>query len=160
MHETPAGVTSRRLAIPSPERLGALRAGRVGVGVLSTGASGTSANDIRALIAQREQARGNKDWVTSDRIREDLRAKGVEVLDKERLWKSSDGSVGIIDPANGAAPTDEAITSLVGKREEARTMRDWATSTGQCGWGYISNVRRPYWKYQCCSMAGYLSRPA
>ena len=98
------------------------------MGVLSTGASGTSANDIRALIAQREQARGNKDWVTSDRIREDLRAKGVEVLDKERLWKSSDGSVGIIDPANGAAPTDEAITSLVGKREEARTMRDWATS--------------------------------
>ncbi|MGC1469382.1 MAG: cysteine--tRNA ligase [Sphingorhabdus sp.] len=46
--------------------------------------------EIEAALAQRKEARANKDFATSDRIRDDLIAKGVEVMDGDPLgwdWK-------------------------------------------------------------------------
>lgn len=36
---------------------------------------------IQALIDRREQARAGKDWATADRIRDELKAMGIEVID-------------------------------------------------------------------------------
>ena len=42
---------------------------------------GKTAADIDAKLAERDVARQNKDWAASDRIRAELLAEGVEVLD-------------------------------------------------------------------------------
>jgi cysteinyl-tRNA synthetase len=46
-----------------------------------SGAGDLGAEEITALIAQRTQARENKDFATSDQIRDDLLAKGVVLED-------------------------------------------------------------------------------
>lgn len=38
-------------------------------------------SDIEALIEERQQARENKDWATADRIRDELKAKGIILKD-------------------------------------------------------------------------------
>lgn len=38
-------------------------------------------SDIEALIEKRQQARANKDWATADRIRDELKAKGIILKD-------------------------------------------------------------------------------
>ncbi len=44
--------------------------------------------EIEAQLAARREARANKDFATSDRIRDDLIAKGVEVMDGDPLgWE-------------------------------------------------------------------------
>jgi cysteinyl-tRNA synthetase len=46
--------------------------------------------DVEARIAERRQARADKDWATSDRIRDELAAQGVEIMDGDPLawdWK-------------------------------------------------------------------------
>ena len=46
--------------------------------------------EIEAALTQRKEARANKDFATSDRIRDELIAKGVEVMDGDPLdwdWK-------------------------------------------------------------------------
>lgn len=42
---------------------------------------GIQREDIDLVVAERSRARANKDWVTSDRIRDELLAKGIEVQD-------------------------------------------------------------------------------
>jgi cysteinyl-tRNA synthetase len=37
--------------------------------------------EARALLAAREQARGARDWIEADRLRDELRALGFEVRD-------------------------------------------------------------------------------
>jgi cysteinyl-tRNA synthetase len=46
--------------------------------------------EIEAALDRRQQARANKDFGTSDAIRDELIAKGVEVMDGDPLrweWK-------------------------------------------------------------------------
>jgi cysteinyl-tRNA synthetase len=46
--------------------------------------------EIEAILAQRKQARAEKDFATSDRLRDELAARGVEVMDGDPLgwdWK-------------------------------------------------------------------------
>ena len=46
--------------------------------------------EIEAALARRKAARAEKDFATSDAIREELAAKGVEVMDGDQLgweWK-------------------------------------------------------------------------
>ena len=46
--------------------------------------------EIEAILAERREARANKDFAASDRIRDALTAKGVDVMDGDPLgwdWK-------------------------------------------------------------------------
>lgn len=45
--------------------------------------------EIESLIKQRGEARNNKDWATSDKIRDELAAKGIELIDTPEgtRWK-------------------------------------------------------------------------
>ena len=45
--------------------------------------SGLTPEDIEALIAERQQARKNRDFARADAIREELAAKGIELLDSK-----------------------------------------------------------------------------
>ncbi|MBT4916917.1 cysteine--tRNA ligase, partial [Candidatus Peregrinibacteria bacterium] len=46
-------------------------------------------SDIEALIAEREEARKNKDFATSDRIRDELKDRGIDLDDTPdgTIWK-------------------------------------------------------------------------
>jgi cysteinyl-tRNA synthetase len=52
-------------------------------------AAGVDAAEIEALIAERKAARARKDWSESDRIRDDLAARGILLEDKagETTWR-------------------------------------------------------------------------
>ena len=46
--------------------------------------------EIEAILARRKEARAAKDFATSDRLRDELAAQGVEVMDGDPLgwdWK-------------------------------------------------------------------------
>ena len=51
--------------------------------------SGLSAEEIESLILERREARANKDFARSDQIRDDLAAKGIQLLDgpEGTTWK-------------------------------------------------------------------------
>jgi cysteinyl-tRNA synthetase len=51
------------------------------VKVKRLGAMGVSREDIDALIAERSQARSDKNWQRADEIRDELIAKCIEVMD-------------------------------------------------------------------------------
>merc|ERR1719421_2035057 len=106
------------------------------------------------------------DYDRADALRQELRSNGVEMLDKEHCWKTSDGREGSYDGAaapeerwptshrassDGRADTwyplttngsrkhghsstsedtlsDSAINQLVGDRERARAVQDFATA--------------------------------
>ncbi len=45
--------------------------------------------EVAGLIAQRDEARGAKDWATADRIREQLAKMGIEITDTRdgAIWQ-------------------------------------------------------------------------
>jgi cysteinyl-tRNA synthetase len=49
---------------------------------LNTPTSGLSDESIESLLLQRQEARQNKDFAASDRIRDELKAQGITVVDK------------------------------------------------------------------------------
>lgn len=51
------------------------------LGLLYNRKSNDLSDDIEALIAKREDARKNKDWATADKIRDDLKARGIILKD-------------------------------------------------------------------------------
>lgn len=51
------------------------------LGILYNRKSNDVDSDIEALIEERQQARANKDWATADRIRDELKAKGIILKD-------------------------------------------------------------------------------
>ncbi len=51
------------------------------LGLLYNRKSNDLDSEIEALIEQRQQARANKDWATADRIRDELKAKGIILKD-------------------------------------------------------------------------------
>lgn len=53
-----------------------------------------STASIAALVTGRERAREHHDWDAADAIRADLRSHGVDVWDKEKVWRSNDGRSG------------------------------------------------------------------
>mmetsp|Transcript_94522 Transcript_94522/g.187307 ORF Transcript_94522/g.187307 Transcript_94522/m.187307 type:complete len:442 (-) Transcript_94522:30-1355(-) len=90
---------------------------------------GEADSQIKELVKQREQARSNKDFTRSDEIREELKQLGVEVYDKEKMWRAKNGASGVIIGWHSkTGPTDLEITTLVVQREKARQSSDWATS--------------------------------
>ena len=115
--------------------------GRHGV-IISGGSSGQavgacelSDTEIIIKIEEREKARAAKDFTTSDRKRDELRAAGVDVFDKQRLWKTNDGRqgrIGVSAAAHlhaGKAPlTEFDIEQQLVLRERARAQKDWPTA--------------------------------
>ncbi|KAL1514561.1 hypothetical protein AB1Y20_003656 [Prymnesium parvum] len=93
-------------------------------------------DDISAQIALREQARAQRNFAVADRIREVLRARGVNVDDARAEWTAPDGRSGKYpDPseAHAAMRTDgtlsvDEILLLVAQREAARRQRDYASA--------------------------------
>lgn len=51
------------------------------LGILYNRKSNDLDSEIEALIAQRQEARANKDWATADNIRDDLKARGIILKD-------------------------------------------------------------------------------
>eukprot|EP00413_Alexandrium_margalefii_P042407 CAMPEP_0204598336 /NCGR_PEP_ID=MMETSP0661-20131031/54259_1 /ASSEMBLY_ACC=CAM_ASM_000606 /TAXON_ID=109239 /ORGANISM="Alexandrium margalefi, Strain AMGDE01CS-322" /LENGTH=380 /DNA_ID=CAMNT_0051609039 /DNA_START=66 /DNA_END=1208 /DNA_ORIENTATION=- len=84
---------------------------------------------IKQLIRMREQARAQKDWAQSDSFRDELKAIGVDIFDKEKIWRSRTGASGvIIGYRTDGTPSDLEISRLVVQRERARQSSDFATS--------------------------------
>ncbi|MFN3235043.1 MAG: cysteine--tRNA ligase [Gammaproteobacteria bacterium] len=90
--------TQRETALEKAASLGALLkylAGSIGFlqdspeAFLQSGADDIDAKWVEEKIAERAQARVEKDWATSDRIRDELQAKNIILEDKagETLWR-------------------------------------------------------------------------
>merc|ERR1711862_41820 len=75
-----------------------------------------------------ERARVKKDWATSDKIRDQLRERGVELWDKNKIWRRKSGHAGIIVGYLSEGPSDNEIATLVVQREKARQASDYRTS--------------------------------
>ncbi|CAK0827023.1 unnamed protein product, partial [Prorocentrum cordatum] len=60
-----------------------------------------STPSIAALVAGREQARDRRDFTAADSIRTDLRSHGVEVWDKDKVWRCTDGRSGSLSAVVG-----------------------------------------------------------
>uniref|UniRef100_A0A7S1REB0 Cysteinyl-tRNA ligase anticodon binding domain-containing protein n=1 Tax=Alexandrium catenella TaxID=2925 RepID=A0A7S1REB0_ALECA len=84
---------------------------------------------IKHLVMMREQARAQKDFTQADTYREELKALGVDIFDKEKMWRSKTGASGVIIGYRGAGgPSDVEVAALVVQRERARQSNDYATS--------------------------------
>jgi len=51
--------------------------------------------------AHREEARRGRDYDTADRIRDDLRMRGIRLDDRSKTWQSNDGRNGTFDGSGG-----------------------------------------------------------
>lgn len=80
---------------------------------------------IRLLVQQREQARAGKDFARSDQLRDELKTMGVELLDKDKIWRSSSGLSGCIIGYRTAGASDKEINALLQQREKARHSSDY-----------------------------------
>uniref|UniRef100_A0A7S0PYQ2 Cysteinyl-tRNA ligase anticodon binding domain-containing protein n=1 Tax=Coccolithus braarudii TaxID=221442 RepID=A0A7S0PYQ2_9EUKA len=95
-------------------------------------------DEIRALLAQRAEARASKDWQTADNIKEDLRNRGVQVHEERGAWggtfRTRDGRCGSFSTDSAGALTmdvslgTEVIISELERRHTARKDRDWNTA--------------------------------
>lgn len=94
---------------------------------LDASGSELSETDILRKVAQREMFRQTRQFAQSDAIREELRAAGVELYDKEREWRSKDGRKGVLFTAGpDESPLGDAdIQERIRDREEARRQKDW-----------------------------------
>merc|ERR1711865_10810 len=104
--------------------------------------------ELDVLLADRCAARMRKDFATSDRLRDELRANGMQIMDKEGIWKGADGRSG---PLNGTvtgttvpamsrhmapAPAPQALAvapagdvgALIEQREQHRFAKEWAAA--------------------------------
>jgi len=86
-------------------------------------------SQVRLLVQQREQARAQKDFARSDELRDELKIYGVEVFDKDRMWRAKNGLAGCIIGFHAeSGATDLEITTLVVQREKARQSSDFGTA--------------------------------
>jgi len=61
-----------------------------------------STASVVALVNGRERARERHDWDAADNIRADMRSHGIDVWDKEKVWRANDGRSGPISQAVGS----------------------------------------------------------
>ncbi len=57
------------------------------LGILYKKQEDSVSDEVKVLLEQRAEARRNKDWALSDKLRDDLKAMGVEVLDTRQGMK-------------------------------------------------------------------------
>lgn len=61
---------------------------------VGSGATPFPEADIHRMLADRMQAKLSRDFPTADKIRDDLRGRGIDVQDKERTWSVAGGGGG------------------------------------------------------------------
>lgn len=85
-------------------------------------------SEILRLVALRESARQARRFSESDAIRDELRAVGIELYDKDKEWKAKDGRKGKLFTAGPTecVLSDMEIQDRINEREEARKNKDWA----------------------------------
>mmetsp|Transcript_60132 Transcript_60132/g.143312 ORF Transcript_60132/g.143312 Transcript_60132/m.143312 type:complete len:403 (-) Transcript_60132:28-1236(-) len=83
---------------------------------------------IKQLVLAREQARAAKEFQKADQIRDDLKVFGVEIYDKEKMWRSREGLAGVVLGYHGSQASDVEISTLVVQREKARQANNYAES--------------------------------
>ena len=96
---------------------------------------------VRSLVARREQARFARDFESADRLREQLARMNVTLDDQNKVWRAADGRSGPITAVNvselhaqkaasaGATTlSDDEIARLVQDREHARFTNDYKTA--------------------------------
>eukprot|EP00928_Gymnodinium_smaydae_P079515 TRINITY_DN6341_c0_g2_i1.p1 TRINITY_DN6341_c0_g2~~TRINITY_DN6341_c0_g2_i1.p1 ORF type:complete len:421 (-),score=97.27 TRINITY_DN6341_c0_g2_i1:160-1344(-) len=84
--------------------------------------------EIQERVALREEARKNKDFAQADKIRDDLRQLGVELVDRESLWRTATGRCGTYTgaPVKPMMSLDaNMIKNMVADRERFRAMQDF-----------------------------------
>jgi len=85
--------------------------------------------EIQDRINQREESRRTKDWGRADMLRDDLRANGVELDDKESVWRTATGRSGTYSGQPVARPATQLsnhhIRKLVAERERLRATQDF-----------------------------------
>jgi len=89
-----------------------------------------SEDEILSLVAKRESARQARRFAESDLIREELRSMGVELYDKEKIWRTRDGRRGTLFTAGAGecSLSDAEIQEYIREREDARSAKDWTRS--------------------------------
>lgn len=107
----------------SDGRRGVIAAVVANTATAATPRTGSELSDeaIAELVAEREKARQAQNFPRADELRSQMRDQGVELLDKERIWRSSDGRMGLLP----GKLTDEAIHHLVSLRESERATRNF-----------------------------------
>lgn len=65
--------------------------------------TGSPPSKIEILVVEREKARLQSDYDKADKIREELKLAGVELWDKDRVWRR------VADGKSGPIPTFEAL---------------------------------------------------
>ena len=69
---------------------------------------------IVQMVAQRERARASHDWAQADQLRESLRSQGVDLQEKQKIWRAADGRVGLLTNRLN----ESEIQCLVNMREQ------------------------------------------
>lgn len=81
---------------------------------------------IKSLVSARERARATKQFEEADRLREELKQLGVELMDKEKIWtQASSSRRGVILGYQQDGPTTLEVQALVYRREKARQEGDF-----------------------------------
>lgn len=103
--------------------------------VVSPGASSAmiSESEIVQFLVTRDRARANKDWTTADSIKTLLRDKGIEVWDKDKMWKAKDGREGsyayaLETPAPAGSISEFEIAQYLKQRDVARAGKDFTAA--------------------------------
>jgi len=81
---------------------------------------------IQEMILDREEARRGKDFARADMVRDELRNHGVELDDKEAIWRTAGGRMGTY--TGGPQPpviNGETIRQLVAERERLRAQQNF-----------------------------------
>eukprot|EP00457_Paulinella_chromatophora_P006250 gb/GEZN01006268.1/.p1 GENE.gb/GEZN01006268.1/~~gb/GEZN01006268.1/.p1 ORF type:complete len:386 (-),score=84.06 gb/GEZN01006268.1/:529-1650(-) len=110
----------------------------------SEGGGTPTMEELKALVQAREDARKDKDFTRADEIRDQLKGYGVSLYDKDKVWKTESGEVGIIPTWNDGKSgrrgggyqgeesramctlTTAAINVFVQAREAARKEKNWS----------------------------------
>ena len=96
---------------------------------------------VLALLSERSELRRERDYAGADAIREELRSMGVEVYDREMMWRverperrrrrsvsrvgwDDDGRF-VRDPDDDAEVNAELVQSLIAERAELRAAREY-----------------------------------
>lgn len=86
-------LTAMGVKVSDKEKLWHAADGRMGI-VIGYGRDGITDMEINTIVVQREKARQGNDFATADTIRDELKKVGVQIFDKEKTWRASDGRQG------------------------------------------------------------------